>query len=632
MEKELIKESVFIVGKVFSVDGRIVRIKVNKNKNSSHIVFQGRSVKNISVGSFIKIIKGFVVIIGKVEGEFVTEEKLFNPEYRKEETKISRILQVSLFGHFEGTYFKQGIKEMPLVDNECYLLDRDEFNALHSFFRENEKTVKIGQLTEEPSQTIALSINKLFASHIGIFGNTGSGKSNTLARIYTELFRECENQESFKKKSNFVLMDFNGEYTKKDMITSDKDTYFLSTRKGHDSRNKYKISKDGIRRVEILSVLLGATEKTQTPFLDRAISNDFIDDEGTFNSHVIMSVENICRAVFKKGDKALGVGIFLELFKDLSSLIKSEKADVLKNLKESVEANLHCHSNGDYYWGGSVTTNYDNATPIYDNRIKTDIEQLAFKDDEFSKLKLKIVLNYFFEIVKGFSNQEHIRPLIGRMFKKFNMLEKMVEIQSADCVAGGSDKNLTIVSLKDVNIEMKKIIPLIICKQLYDEKKEQDENVENSLHIIIDEAHNILSIMSQRESETWKDYRLETFEEIIKEGRKFGTFLTIVSQRPYDISPTIISQLHNYFIHRLINDNDIQAVEKAVAYLDKLSFQSIPILSVGSCFVAGLASDLPVKVDINLLDEKQQPKSETINLQKAWFSSVSNAPKKIKRL
>ena len=130
--------------------------------------------------------------------------------------------------------------------------------------------------------------------------------------------------------------------------------------------------------------------------------------------------------------------------------------------------------------------------------------------------------------------------------------------------------------------------------------------------------------MSQRESETWKDYRLETFEEIIKEGRKFGVFLTIASQRPYDISATIISQLHNYFIHRLINDNDINAVEKAVAYLDKLSFQSIPILSVGSCFVAGLASDIPVKVDIDLLDECNRPNSGTVNLEKSWLTDVND--------
>jgi DNA helicase HerA-like ATPase len=59
--------------------------------------------------------------------------------------------------------------------------------------------------------------------------------------------------------------------------------------------------------------------------------------------------------------------------------------------------------------------------------------------------------------------------------------------------------------------------------------------------IIIDEAHNILSTESFREAESWKDYRLETFEEIIKEGRMFGVFVTIASQRPNDISPVLVS-------------------------------------------------------------------------------------------
>ncbi|TOG15365.1 hypothetical protein CGJ07_24370, partial [Vibrio parahaemolyticus] len=67
----------------------------------------------------------------------------------------------------------------------------------------------------------------------------------------------------------------------------------------------------------------------------------------------------------------------------------------------------------------------------------------------------------------------------------------------------------------------------------------------------------ILSQQSVREQANWKDYRLELFEELIKEGRKFGIFLTLSSQRPADISATIMSQLHNFFIHRLVNDRDL---------------------------------------------------------------------------
>ncbi len=611
IDQELTRRSIFIIGRVLSVDGRIVKIRVNKNKNQSHLLYAGKPVKNISVGGYVKIVKGFVSIIGKVDGEFISEEKYFNRKYNKEETRISRTLQVSLFGHFDNGRFKQGIKEMPLIDNECYLLNRDEFTALHKFYKGGDKTITIGSLTEEPSQKIKLGVNNLFASHIGIFGNTGSGKSNTLARIYTELFTEYSGNSEFKSKSDFIIIDFNGEYTGEDMITKDKIVYELSTGK-KGSIKKYPVSKENINKTEVLSVLLEATEKTQKPFLDRVVRNDYFDDDQKFNNRVLSNIEGLCKTIIDKKEDYLREGVVLELLKRISDLISDDQKETLESFIDEVENNLHFHTKNDYYWGSSKDTReYNDSKPIYDNHMKAAIDKLKFKEDPFNKLKLKIILNYFHEIVRGYANQEHIGPLMGRMSRKFYMLEKLIEIKDDD-----GTKNLSVVSLKDVNIEMKKIIPLIVCKQLYERKKESSDK--KSLHIIIDEAHNILSLMSQRESETWKDYRLETFEEIIKEGRKFGVFLTIASQRPYDISPTIISQLHNYFIHRLINDNDINAVEKAVAYLDKLSFETISFLSVGSCFVAGLASDIPVKVDIDLLEEKKRPKSGTVDLQVAW--------------
>ena len=132
-----------------------------------------------------------------------------------------------------------------------------------------------------------------------------------------------------------------------------------------------------------------------------------------------------------------------------------------------------------------------------------------------------------------------------------------------------------------------------------------------SLTLIIDEAHNILSTESFREAESWKGYRLETFEEIIKEGRKFGVFVTISSQRPNDISSTITSQAHNYFIHRLINQKDLNSIASAVAYIDRVTEESIPTLPTGTCVFSGVASQMPLKVVVKLLDEDAQPRSGT---------------------
>src|SRR5690606_26154650 len=300
--ESLLRESIFIIGTVSSVEGRRIRVKVKKDKNLSHLSYRGTTIKNVSVGSYIKITKGFIEIIGKVEGEYIKEENIYNKEYKKDELKISRFLEVSLFGHFDrkDNRFRQGIKEMPLIDNECYLLDKEEFYTLHRFFN-NEKTIKVGVLTEEPSQEIRLSIKKLFASHIGIFGNTGSGKSNTLARIFSELFQANVENQNFKTNSRFVIVDFNGEYSKSELITSQKKAYNLTTQ--NKEGDKYPVKRENIERLEIISVLLEATEKTQKPFLNRAIRNEYLDDD--FDNRSKENIAKTVKDILQKADPNL---------------------------------------------------------------------------------------------------------------------------------------------------------------------------------------------------------------------------------------------------------------------------------------------------------------------------------------
>lgn len=216
------------------------------------------------------------------------------------------------------------------------------------------------------------------------------------------------------------------------------------------------------------------------------------------------------------------------------------------------------------------------------------------------------------ELNKQRINEEHISSLIA-MFE--NCSKKVKQLFHVTDVT--DNYWLSVYSLVDVNVAFKKIIPFIICKYFYEHHKQSQD--EKSLHIVIDEAHNILSTASERESQTWKDYRLETFEEVIKEGRKFGVFLTIASQRPSDISETIISQFHNYFIHRLVNNEDIRTIGKAVAFIDATSYEMISVLPQGSCIFTEVASNFPVLVQIDLLPKEFQPQSTTIDLIKLWL-------------
>lgn len=107
------------------------------------------------------------------------------------------------------------------------------------------------------------------------------------------------------------------------------------------------------------------------------------------------------------------------------------------------------------------------------------------------------------------------------------------------------------------------------------------------------------------------------FEEIIKEGRKFGFYLTLSSQRPADISSTIMSQLHNYLIHRLVNEKDLKMLENTMPTLDRNSYQMIPSLGKGEAIITGNAMQVPMFVKVDT-EETNRPKSDDIILTQLW--------------
>ena len=112
MEEKIVKDSIFRIGSVTSVDGRAIRVSVDKAKNSSHLLYKGDLIKNVSVGSYIKIIKGFTKIIGKVEGEYTIEDKVYShKEYSSDKEKISRTLNISLLGFFNKKEFERERRE-----------------------------------------------------------------------------------------------------------------------------------------------------------------------------------------------------------------------------------------------------------------------------------------------------------------------------------------------------------------------------------------------------------------------------------------------------------------------------------------------------------------------------------------
>lgn len=607
-----LKESIFKIGKVISVDGRLVKIKVDKSKNSSHLLYNGDLLKNVSVGGYIKITKGFTNIVGKVDGEFITEDKYYlNKSYGNQKEIIDRILHVSLLGFFKEDCFERGIKEMPLIDNECFLLENSEFNEVHNFIANNDVPLKIGSLAHEKGQKISLGINSLFASHIGIFGNTGSGKSYTLAKLYQELFKIYSQEKKFKANARFVLFDFNGEYSSVNCISKNKKIYNLSTKeiKEGEQRDKFPISEEDLINTELTAILADATEKTQKPFISRALTlykKIFKSDDPLDYFKNILKKR--IKETIKMSDKVKAY-LLLDYIKEI--LGRSEEST-------SEDANIEWNNTNKHFMP------YGQSRAFRDDEIENlDLYQkvngYSFPDNIISKLIHFLYLQIIYDVYTDKAQNDHISPAINKLKSKQRDIERILDTSGTNTNIF-SESNFVVINLFDVNLDMKKTLPLLLSKKIYAEHKSESKNDQNkSLNIIIDEAHNILSQISVREAESWKDYRLETFEEIIKEGRKFGVFLTIASQRPSDISSTIVSQLHNYFLHRLINNNDISSIERTISYLDKLSVESLSILPTGTCIIAGLSAQIPVVVDISKIEPKDcEPDSKTPELIGNW--------------
>lgn len=611
----LVENSIFTIGSVSSVEGRDIVVKVNKDKNLPHLFFKGRTIKNVSVGlsNYVKILKGFTEIICKVEGEYLEEDKYQKTKkYINEKQKINRFLKVSVFGFYDSSNrFQYGIKEMPLIGSECRILSRKEFEDLHQLSKEDELSIHLGSLIDEETQEIAISAKELFAGHIGIFGNTGSGKSNTLAKMYTELFNLDNLNKNFNKKSKFIFIDFNGEYSKNDVLHKDKKTYILSTELDLSlikTKNKLPLNENSFVDIELLSILANATEKTQKPFLNRAI-----------NLYKKINKESNPLDYFKNNLKLIALRILKLKNKDLAFLCIDRYRQILKIGSDNSSFIIPEWHNTHSYFKCGGNTDWDQITDdqYKAQSIYTKADDYLFADNIIEKFLDFARMQLLYDLLDNRAQNDHIYPAINKLESVKKSIQKVFNTQignSADLFDG---KNVVVIDLKSTNRDIKKSLPLVVLKKLYENQK-STYKADSSLHIIIDEAHNILSEASVRESETWKDYRLETFEEIIKEGRKFGIFLTVASQRPSDISPTIISQLHNYFIHRLMNENDLRAINKAVSYLDKLSFDSISSLSIGCCFMAGKMTQFPLSVKVKPLDKSIRPQSETIDLDRLW--------------
>ena len=630
------------IGTVTAVRGRRIDITVDVDKNDSSLIFQGEIISNVSIGSFLVVRRGYAHLVVQVEEEELIESSAWeNSDYQRDVDRNTRILKTILLGEFETdtsvsrfqTRFISGPQTSPLIGNIAYLASPEQASKIYVSTSEPGTQITIGRLASDSSIPISLDINSIFASHIGIFGNTGSGKSHSLCQLYTQLFESLNKIPSATQRlssTRFILFDFTGEYStdSTDSILCDdefKSVYGISKNarwRGQPLNSPIPLNIEILDDTDFWVNILEADSSTQRHFVRKALSapfdtcdiqmlaRDFVHlyFRGTFNKQLNIDflfsiIQNLHETAHEENET------FRRKLHDLKASLKfdpNSQIYYIQTTRKKIyytthEFNTHIDDFFDRYFPQTPTTE---LTPLDTIRVKFNLTSLAFA---------------YIELMKD----TDLDSILQRLDDRIQTLLTWFEFTSNDIQ---HHRPLYVINLKDTHFDERQLIPLIITRAAYNEQKKLSKSQQSHLNIIIDEAHNILSLKKGFENNSLHDTRLKVFEEIILEGRKLNTFLTIISQRPADIAPSIASQLHHYFLHRLGSLDDLECVKNSVLFLNRNSFEAIPSLSCGTCIISGTSVRIPAIVKIDELPDGRRPDTATIDLVKLW-GLASDSPK-----
>jgi len=562
------------IGIITEVKGIKVRCKLFELM-PPFLIDNGKLIQAPKINTLVKTKVGLDTIICQINGETSSEiDGMVHNHY----------LELDVKGFIEQGKFIQGLRLLPIVAASVELLDQNDFTII---YRVNESTsIRLGYDIFDGDRKIAVNINNLIPSHIGIFGNTGSGKSNTLAKLLSEYSRFIVANKN--ENSKLLVFDLNNEYGRSSFVAEEnKVIYTLKTR--NDNGDKIPFDFSRITEDDFI-VMLNASEKVQTPVVKHAFRNAYSSpkDEEYYKSFVKNTLMNSRRALFNS--------------------LRIQLGKYITNLN-----GFYFHSGRDYsifyYQDENGNRHYDNTQRFKDEMENIEVNIPTERLDRF-------LFELCFSIARENENGTNIDFIIGvlnRAAKIFDDIKRVFDFSKNDESDVFSDKAIAIIQLANVNNDMKEIIPSLMSSVIFNDAMDSkgDKELKSIISIVIDEAHNLLY---DEKNNIFHENTLKVFEKIIKEGRKFGIFVYIASQRPSDISSTILSQLHNYFIHKLVNPTDLIAIKKTVAFLDEKSFDLLTVLSAGECVVSGIAFQMPRFIYIEQLAKEKRPNSENIIL------------------
>jgi len=555
--------------------------------------------------------------------------------------------------------FRRGADALPSIGVPVVLPTDIQLRAIVE--SGERRRVQIGTSPLANNARVSVDPNRLFGRHLAVLGNTGSGKSCSVAGLIrwsleqAQEARSGDQQEVKIPNARFIVLDPNGEYYR--------------AFRSNDPALKARIFKVNPAVDEVaLKVPLWfwnsaewcsftqASTRAQRPLLRRALrevkagreENSTEEEEKLrlrrYISSVIISIRGAVRSGAIRNDSNKYGYLLKTIVTDLEAKMGEFPDVMLAQARDRIVEVLKVSEN---VWqeksSGKTVVNYRpfaeaQIDPVVDSlqRSLKMVGGIVHEEGPDEDVPLRFSGTDLADHLEILAEQENVSQFVDFLISRIRtfLSESKLRTIIGDTVTSLDqwlvdyigDKNantgcITVVDLSLVPTEVVHVVTAVIARMIFEASQRyvKINGVALPTVLVMEEAHTFIKrYKDDTDNQDAASICCQVFERIAREGRKFGVGLVLSSQRPSELSPTVLSQCNTFLLHRISNDRDQELVGRLVPDNLKGLLRELPSLPSQSAILLGWASELPVLVKMNHLPKSQQPRSDDPDFWGVW--------------
>jgi len=530
-------------------------------------------------------------------------------------------ISTQFLGEIINNHFVGGVIMKPSTDCEIRLITPEELSFIVG--KEGPDSMFLGYSPLYDSCKIFVDINDLFSNHMAIFGNTGSGKSYGVARLLQNIF---SNPNMVPFKANFLIFDAYGEYhnafSNLNTINPNFNFKYYTTNLNDTDGSILKIPL-WLLNVDDMALLLQADTHSQLTIIERMLKLVNIFSESSeqainYKNHVIakaimtilytnqtstakrndiFSILAACSTnAFSLETPVQGIG-YTRKFREC--FIIDKDGDFTESILVTEYVSKFINESLDKYEASKVS--YFTLEDLEKALDFTLISEGLLRNDKMynEAITLKVRLHSI-----AISNNS-----VYFSYPSFINLENY--ISSLVACPNGRKAQIVNFNLEDVDDSIAKVITKVYTKMLFDFTKGLKVRASIPFHIFLEEAHRYV----QTDNDSFLlGYNI--FDRVAKEGRKYGLIFNLISQRPVEISETVISQCSNFIIFKMNHPRDLEYIKKMLPNISAEVVEKQKSLQPGNCVAFGKAFKVPLIIKMEL--PSPEPHSSNCDVISRW--------------